>query len=100
MEISKQQDGELVTVTLTGDVDLETSPKAREQFLEILEKKHSLHVNCSEISAIDSSGIATLIEAFQNAQRQKLDFRLIAVKENVMRVLQLARLDNVFPIAD
>ena len=100
MRISKKQTGDLITVTLTGNVDLETSPSARDVFLEILEKKNALHVNCSEIKAIDSSGIAILIEAFQNSQQQKLDFKLIAVKENVMRVLQLARLDSVFPIAD
>jgi len=98
MEILTETTDGLTIVKPVGDFDLESSPEAREYFQEILAEKRGLHVNCSEITAIDSSAIATLIEAFQSAERQKLDFKLTSVGANVMRVLQLARLDNVFPI--
>jgi len=98
MKISIEKNQTHSTVLMAGDIDLESSPKVREHLLDALEDKSNLHIDCSNITAIDSSGIATLIEAFQNAQRQKLDFKLVSVPENVMRVLQLARLDNVFPI--
>jgi len=98
MEILTEKTDGLTVVKPIGDFDLESSPEVRTYFQEILAKKSGLHVNCSEIKAIDSSAIATLIEAFQNAERQKLEFKLTSVGTNVMRVLQLARLDCIFPI--
>jgi anti-sigma B factor antagonist len=50
------------------------------------------------VTYIDSSGIASLVEAYQTAKKKGLRFGLLAVSEPVMSVLALARLDKVFPI--
>ena len=47
---------------------------------------------------IDSSGIAALVEGFQNAREKGSKFGLVAASKAVMAVLQLARLDRVFPM--
>ena len=47
---------------------------------------------------IDSSGVASLVEGFQTAKKKGLKFGLIGVSEAAMSVLELARLDKVFPI--
>ena len=55
-------------------------------------------VDLSEVSYIDSSGIAALVEGLQNAKSKGRKFALVAVSKAVMAVLQLARLDRVFAI--
>ena len=55
-------------------------------------------VELSEVSYIDSSGIAALVEGLQNAKSKGKQFGLVAVSNAVMAVLQLARLDRVFTI--
>ena len=55
-------------------------------------------VEMSEVSYIDSSGIAALVEGLQNARSKGQQFGLVGVSKAVMAVLQLARLDRVFPI--
>ncbi len=52
----------------------------------------------SAVSYIDSSGIASLVEAYQTARRASTLFALVAVSDAAMRVLELARLDQVFSI--
>ena len=47
---------------------------------------------------IDSSGIASLVEAFQAARISGQSFALTSVSESAMRVLELARLDKVFAV--
>ena len=47
---------------------------------------------------IDSSGIASLVEAYQTARKSGSGFGLVEVSEGAMRVLELARLDKVFTI--
>lgn len=85
-------------VALTGDVDLQTSPTVRHQLLESLEKYPQIVVDLSAVNYIDSSGVASLVEAFQVSRRKGTSFALANVSAAAMRVLSLARLDKVFTI--
>ena len=89
-----------VVVHLYGDVDLENSPRAREILLESVARKRDVFVDLSNVNYIDSSGVASLIEAFQEAKRNQVEFALVSVGGAAMRVLELARLDQVFTIYD
>lgn len=100
MEYRVRTEGPFVVLELKGEVDLHYSPKAREQILDQLKQKHNLLVDLSAVEYIDSSGVASLVEGFQMARNSKLRFGLVGVSESAMQVLQLARLDKVFPIHD
>jgi anti-sigma B factor antagonist len=95
-EVRKQ--GDYAVVLLTGDVDLERSPEVRKLLLEQIGAGHSVVVDLSGVSYIDSSGVASLVEAFQNARKKGSDFALASVSSAAMRVLELARLDKIFTI--
>lgn len=81
-----------------GEVDLESSPRLREVLLDQLDSVRTLFVDLAAVDYIDSSGIATLVEAYRSAQDRQLGFALIDVSEAAMRVLELGRLDQVFAI--
>ena len=55
-------------------------------------------VDLSAVDYIDSSGIASLVEAFQKAKKNNTGFALAAPNPAALRVLELARLDRVFRI--
>jgi len=61
-------------------------------------RKHAVVVDMSAVSYIDSSGVASLVEAFQVARKRKSLFVLAQVSDAALRVLELARLDKVFTI--
>ena len=88
----------VAVVTLRGDVDLESSPAVRKTLMECVNREGGLLVDLAEVSYIDSSGVASLVEAFQSARKNKRRFALAAVSPAAMRVLELARLDQVFTI--
>ena len=98
MEHSIREDRGVLVVSLTGDVDLESSPRARAVLLECVGRKRTVFVDMSAIAYIDSSGVASLVEAFQSARKAGNRFALVAVSEAALRVLRLARLDRIFPI--
>jgi len=85
-------------VLLTGDVDLSCSPDARRTILDCLDSSNDTLVDLSEVSYIDSSGVASLVEGYQTAKKKNLKFGLLGVSGPAMSVLELARLDKVFPI--
>ena len=98
MEIRIEDRGPYRVVCLSGDVDLHSSPTAREAILACLKQKWPLLVELSAVSYMDSSGVASLVEGYQTAKKLGLQFGLVAVAQPAMNVLKLARLDKVFPI--
>ncbi|MFZ4537771.1 STAS domain-containing protein [Propionivibrio sp.] len=98
MEIQIEDRPPYKVVRLSGDVDLHSSPKAREAILDCLKQKKPLLVELSAVIYMDSSGVASLVEGYQTAKKQGLEFGLVAVAQSAMNVLKLARLDKVFPI--
>ncbi len=98
MPYQVQQESGYAIVRLSGDVDLSCSPDARKTILASLTKGQHTLVDLSGVSYIDSSGVASLVEGFQTARKKALRFGLIGVSEAAMSVLELARLDKVFPI--
>lgn len=93
----REVDGASV-VALQGDIDLESSPQSRKILLDCIDKGTAVLVDMSGVSYIDSSGIASLIEALQKSRQSKIYFALVAVSEGAFRVINLARLDKVFTI--
>lgn len=85
-------------VILTGEIDLYKSPVARLKILSCLERGKPVLVDLSAVEYIDSSGIASLVEGYQLSRKKNLAFGLVGVSTPAMNVLQLARLDKVFPI--
>ena len=85
-------------VTLTGEIDLETSPQARQVLLNTVDQSAKLLIDMASVTYIDSSGIATLVEAFQRAKKKGGQLAFICLNPAVVRVLSLARLDKVFVI--
>jgi anti-sigma B factor antagonist len=85
-------------VSLSGEIDLHTSPQARKLILGCLNEGRPTLVDLHAVAYIDSSGVASLVEGFQLARQKRLDFGLVGVSAGALNVLKLARLDQVFPI--
>lgn len=98
MKYAERDQGPYRVIALSGEVDMYDSPNARKQILKALKDRNHVLVDLSEVEYIDSSGIASLVEGYQLARKQSLQFGLVGVSEAALRVLQLARLDQVFPI--
>lgn len=87
-------------VQLSGEVDLGNSPKARQILLDAVGRGKKVLVDLASVTYMDSSGIASLVEAFQRSKKNGGSFALVCVNPAVLRVLNLARLDKVFIIHD
>lgn len=98
MNPGTHQTGDGVSVVLRGEIDLETSPAAREQLLAAVAQGQAVTVDLGEVSYMDSSGLASLLEAYLKARDAGLDFRLTRVGGSVQKVLALSKLDKVFTI--
>ena len=89
--------GNLV-VELSGEIDLERAPEVRKLLLACVGQRRDVLVDLSRVTYIDSSGIASLVEALQCAGKGGTHLGLVAVSPQALRVFELARLDKVFAI--
>jgi len=99
LEISTVQKGSMALVEICGEVDLYTSPQLRAEVLKVAAGKNaSLMVNLEQVTYMDSSGVATLIEALQYIKRRDGRMVLFGLKAEVKEIFELTRLDKVFNI--
>lgn len=85
-------------VELDGIFDLETTPEVRRTLLKLAKKQKAegLDLDFSAVSAIDTSGVAVLIELMRFLSQRGSELRLKGLTEDVRRVIRLMGLDGVF----
>lgn len=99
MNVEIEVEDRIAVVRVEGDIDLEHSPDIRQRLLETLFAHSAVIVDMAAVVMIDSSGVASLLEAYQTGRKRGKAFVLTNVGESVGRVLRLAKLDSVFRIA-
>ncbi len=88
-------------IELKGEIDLYQSPKVRSLLEEYLAKRPQvLIINLSQVTYMDSSGLATLIEAVQKIKECNGRLILVAIPHKIKNVFEVARLTDFFEIFD
>lgn len=84
-----------------GKIDILTSSELRSTLNEIAKKKVMLViVDLAQVTYLDSSGLATLLEALKNFKEYEGKMQLANVPERIFKVLALMRLDLIFDIVE
>lgn len=95
----EERDGSVI-VRPSGDIDLTASPSLRQALKRVQSAKpRKLVVDLSHVPYMDSSGVATLVEAMQIARRNQTQMILCSLQDKVRSIFEIARLDTVFKIA-
>src|SRR5207248_9926797 len=91
-------------VPLKGEIDLHVSPTVTAALTEVIDQKpERLVVDLSEVTYIDSAGLAALIQAMQKVEGYGGKFMLSGLQETVRSIFEISRLDQslqIFPDAD
>jgi len=79
IEIAVDHSGEDTSVRLKGRIDVDSSPDVRDRLQAILSSDplpHAVTVDLSDVTSIEASGIATLIEALRVSRLREVRFHL------------------------
>ena len=96
INIVENKDGALVY--LSGRVDIESSPSLRNRLLALIEGRRAKRVSVDlfAITQIDSSGIATLIEALKIAHAYQTDLTLQGLHDDLLRLFEFTGILSLF----
>ena len=91
MSYNVKEEGNVATVYLDGEIDMDVADKSRNTILPLIEAGHEVHLNLSKVTYMDSSGISVLIESKKLSEEKKTKFELIEVSKPVEKVIAMAR---------
>lgn len=84
-------------VVLSGELDLSTVPLMESPLYEQVRQRPAVVIDLSELSFIDSSGIAALIKAFHNSNGTRMNVA-VGPGSQVERVFGIARIAEALPV--
>ncbi len=84
-----------------GEIDLSGAPALRTHLAGAQQKSMArLIIDLKSVPYMDSSGVATLVEAMQQTRRRGVKLILCNMQDKVRSIFEIARLDTVFTIVD
>jgi anti-sigma B factor antagonist len=102
MQISARYLDRTTILDVSGDIDLATSPELRKALLRELREMRipRLVLNLKAVEYVDSSGVASLVEALKASRDTGSRLILFGLNSAVREVLQLSKLLKIFEIAE
>tara|TARA_B100000989_G_C19414306_1_gene415762 strand:- start:246 stop:545 length:300 start_codon:yes stop_codon:yes gene_type:complete len=89
------EDGNVNTVFLNGEIDMDVTESAKEVILPLIEAGKEVHLNLKDVSYMDSSGISILIESHQLALEKGNKVIVKEVSKSVLKVIMMAKLEQI-----
>jgi anti-sigma B factor antagonist len=98
MDLStRESDGEVV-VALRGELDIADAASVAAALVAVAARAPEIIVDLAGLEFIDASGVAALVLARVQARRAGGDLLLAAPQDQVLRVLAVIRLADVFSV--
>ena len=89
------RDGDISTIYLTGEIDMDVVEKAKEVIFPHIDAGKEVHLNLSQVQYMDSSGISVLIESHQKALEKSTKVIIKDVSKSVLKVIMMAKLEQI-----
>ena len=89
------EEGNISTVFLNGEIDMDVTEKAKEVILPLVESGKEVHLNLKDVAYMDSSGISVLIESHQKALEKNTKVVVKEVSKSVLKVIMMAKLEQI-----
>jgi anti-sigma B factor antagonist len=98
MDPSIRQNEDRVLVALRGELDVTDAASAAAALIALAARDCEIIVDLAGLDYIDSSGLAALVLARRHARQAGGDLLLAAPQQQVLRLLTLTRLIEVFGV--
>ena len=99
MQINMEEENGIAVFRMSGDIDINTSPDLKKSFDSAISgKKDKIVINLKEVSYVDSSGLATLVEILKNMRAYGGKLKLASLSDKVRGLFEITKLDKLFDI--
>jgi anti-sigma B factor antagonist len=104
LTVQTEQRGEVVVVSVGGELDMATAPQLQDQITDLLDSGRArLVLDLTDLSFCDSTGLSVLVRAKNSCDEIGGSLRLAAPQRGVRRILEVSGLVEVlltYPTVD
>ena len=99
MHIKQQEKNGILVCYLDGEIDINTAPQIKKSFDKIIgTKKDKIILNLKNVSYVDSSGLATLVEVLKGLRSYGGKLKITNLSTKVKNLFEITKLDKLFEI--
>lgn len=97
--ISSEENEEVSIISITGEVDIFTSPRLKEEFIKLFKQdQFRIVVNMLETRYFDASGLGVLAGALKHCYKMGGSIAVVYAVPHIIRVFNITGMDKVFKI--
>ncbi len=86
-------------LAVSGEVDVATAPRLREQLVQLVnEGHHHLVVDLEGVDFLDSTGLGVLVGALKRVRLQDGELTLVCTQPRIVKVFDITGLSKVFTL--
>ena len=101
MQIATTPGSDRFVITVSGEVDLASSPELDTAIIAAIESgATSVVIDLTDVSFMDSSGLGVIVRGLKRCREADKDLDLVITNERVLKVFGITGLDQVIPIHD
>lgn len=85
------------TLKLTGEIDFAVTPQVRQKLLDhVKQSEGTVNIDLSELSYLDSAGLALFIELRRVLQDQDREVKILSIHPQVKKLFTLTQVGPLF----
>lgn len=93
--------GEFSVVEVSGEIDVYTAPRLREQLVDLVDNgRYDIVVDMRGVEFLDSTGLGVLVGGLKRVRQHEGSLRLVCAQERILKIFRITGLTKVFPIHD
>jgi anti-sigma B factor antagonist len=99
MQISQTSNPDRHVITVSGEVDLASSPQLDDAIISTLDSgAKAVAIDLTDVTFMDSSGLGVIVRGLKRCREAEIDLDLVITNERVLKVFGITGLDQVIPI--
>ena len=99
MNVSAVNSQNRTVITVSGEVDIATSPALDAAIATAIgEEAKQIVVDLTDVSFMDSSGLGVIVRGLKRAREAEIDLDLVISNDRVLKVFAITGLDQVLKI--
>ncbi len=98
MQITEYRENDMITISIEGRVDTNTSPQLQDAILKSFQKVNQIVLDFEKCTYVSSAGLRALLIGQKTANSKKGAMKLVHVPDILMSVLQVSGFINILTI--
>jgi len=99
LSLETRDEGDKTVVSVSGEIDVYTAPKLREQIVQLVEDgRYHLVVDMEQVEFLDSTGLGVLVGGLKRVRAHDGSLHLVCTQERILKIFRITGLTKVFPV--